>query len=234
MNIGVVAAMPQEFEAFSEKKANIQQPVQIRPGLCGIISGMGGQYAAKAVEQLYQFDSQLQGIISWGVAAALTPKLITGNLIVPSTLITSKGRIHRQSSELYLHLCDKLNSNFYVRTDLLHAETASVLHSAADKAQLFKNTNAHSADMESGALATFCDNQNLHFAVVRVISDGSKTAIPRIINKSSGADGQVNIIKLLGLMLLHPNQIPQMVQVAKDFGKAKKQLSEISKLIKPE
>ena len=232
MKIGVVVAMPQEFNTLTTKSTNYQEPIQINAGFCGIISGMGASNATKAIKILCSYDPGIQGVISWGVAAALSNRLMLGQATMPHTIITTGGKTHKLAGDLYFYLHHKISRKLTVETDLLHAVTSNVLASVKEKAALRSSTKAHSADMESGALLQYCNQHQMDFAVVRVISDDAETTIPEIISQSSTTDGQVNMVKLLGLLLRHPTQLPQMIQVARDFGKAKQELSKISKLIK--
>ena len=234
MKIGVVVAMPQEFNTLTTKSTNYQEPIHINQGFCGIISGMGASNAAQAVKRLCSYDPGIQGVISWGVAAALSHRLMLGQATMPHSIITTGGKTHKLAGDLNSYLHHKISRKLTVETDLLHAVTSDVLASVKDKVALHSRTKAHSADMESGALLRYCNQQQMDFAVIRVISDDAETSIPEIISKSSTTDGRVNMVKLLGLLLRHPTQLPQMIQVARDFGKAKQELSKISKLIKSE
>jgi nucleoside phosphorylase len=106
----------------------------------------------------------------------------------------------------------------------IHAD-GEMVAAAAKKRALQVETRAIAVDMESHIAARVAGRHGLPFAVARVISDAADKTLPRAVMVAIGPDGGLRIGALLLSILTRPWQIPALIGVGLDSGRAMQSLA---------
>ncbi|MDB5737081.1 MAG: hopanoid-associated phosphorylase [Sphingomonas bacterium] len=106
----------------------------------------------------------------------------------------------------------------------VHAD-GRMIGEAARKAALQIETRALAVDMESHVAARVAQRHGLPFAVARVISDAASRTLPRAAQVAMAPDGGVRIGAILLAILKRPWQLPALIGVALDAGRAMRSLA---------
>ena len=139
-------------------------------------SGIGREAAARATNDLIRLHSP-QWVISTGFAAALSPELERGHLLMPSRIVD----LHGSQLEVGFTVSDdvaKTNSWLHIG-DLLTVD--EVIRQPARRRALYQDTDALACDMESIAVAEMCRQHKQRFMAVRVVSDAVDDVLPPAI-----------------------------------------------------
>jgi len=233
LNIGIIAALPQEFAALTSQKPDKGEPVDVCPQVSGIMSGVGGNNATKAAEKLLRFKPEIDGLISWGVAAGISPELDSGTVCIPQKIVGKSGNRRTLQNSLRNYIVSKVATQDFVQIKVNYTGTVDMLNSVPSKKKLFNETSAHLADMESEALYRFCINKKLDYSIIRAISDDAYHSIPEVITRHTKESGEVNITSMLLNTLFLPDQWKPLYGLAQNFLLAQKNLHKISAILFP-
>ncbi|MGO3516936.1 MAG: phosphorylase family protein [Acetobacter cibinongensis] len=155
-------------------------------------------------------------LLSFGLAAGLDPALPAGTLIVPEA-VQAWGTRYRCDPTLR-HILGGTQPATLGGT-LLHSD--HVVLTAEEKARLFAESGCAALDMESGFLARTAEEAGLPFAVLRVVCDPATRTLPPVAATVLSPDGGLNIGALAGSLLRKPTQIPALIALGRDAGKAR-------------
>lgn len=156
------------------------------------------------------------GIISFGIAGGLDPKLRAGAHVVASSVIGAKGAVATDLawSQLLLSL----------RPDAVHAPILGVdepVMGPIGKLRKFHRTGAVAVDMESHIAAEVATANGLPFAVFRVVADPAHLRVPRAALNGMRADGTLDRLAVMRAMLRAPAEIGGLVAVARHTAVAR-------------
>jgi len=189
-------------------------------GADGVIAVAGGGDAVGLQKKLDALHGDITGVISIGLGGALSPHLKVGDVVIGERVVAG--------AEVYP--CD---SNWRVllaaRTGATHqgAITGSdtVIASAAAKAELFHTSGgALVVDMESQVAARFAAKRGLPLAVLRVISDDARHALPPAALVAMQPDGSIATGRVLWSLAKNPLQLPALIRTGRGSSKAFKEL----------
>jgi nucleoside phosphorylase len=141
------------------------------------LSGVGQANAAAAAERLLN-DFQLEALISFGVAGALTDGFMLGEIAIATAVTELHGArldCDRELSQISSAVIDELGYPHRPATSLT---VAHVISDPADKARLHRETGAETVEMESFAIGRLATAAGVPFAVLRAISDLDETRLP--------------------------------------------------------
>ena len=155
------------------------------------------------------------GLLSFGLAGGLDPELKPGDLIVPNAVVED-GRI-RITNQLLSGCLGE------ARQGMLLAHSQIVV-SAAEKAALAKSTLCRAVDLESGAVARVAQANGLPFAVLRAICDDAALSLPPAASAALNSKGAIAISRVALSILLNPLQIPALIALGSDAGRARQAL----------
>ena len=183
-------------------------------------------------------------ILSMGLAGALAPLLNVGDWIVGTLSPTAMERrewsvgagsarpkerrtdpqpvARRDASRDWISRIAAILPGAVVGR--IHADGAMVV-TAAQKEQYHFSERALACDMESHIAAAVARRHGLPFAVARVISDGAHRTLPLVVQVAMAPDGSVRIGAVLLAILKRPWQLPALIGVALDAGRAMKKLA---------
>ena len=161
------------------------------------------------------------GIISFGIAGGLAPDLQPGAWVVASGVVAAHRR-YPTDRDWARRLVHALGS-------AVHADIAGVDNAVAepaDKRWLRDATASVAVDMESHIAAAAAEAHGLPFAACRVIIDPAHRSLPPAALIDLRPDGTPDIPAILGSVLRHPFQLPELVRVAADARAAQVALRE--------
>jgi len=184
-------------------------------GVAGVVAVAGGGDADGLMAKLNALHGDLRGVISIGLAGALSPLLNVGDVVIADQVITGmekwdchEGWRVRLTSRLpYAHQGQLFGSDV-------------IIADAETKAGLHQTTGALAVDMESQIAARFAAKRNLPLAGLRVISDDAGHALPPAALVAMRPDGGIALGRVLGSVLRRPGQVPALIRTARSSNKA--------------
>lgn len=218
---GLIIALPQEARGLG-----LRLPVgapSVRVGTARVaVSGAGAENARRTAERL--LDEGACALISWGCAAALSPELAPGALLLAEYVYPAAGAPLPVDPHWRRAIAAALTSRGIPLQpgDLL--ESATIVATAADKHTLATQTRAAALDMESVAIARVALARDCPFVAVRAIADDASMSLPTSVLRATAADGTVRMPHLLSSLFKHPNEIPSLIRLGLAFGAALRSL----------
>jgi len=185
----------------------------------GVVAMAGGGDAASLQGKLDALHGDITGVISVGLAGALSPLLKVGEVVIADQVIQGR-ETWRCSDPWRIALVAKLAKAHQGPV----AASDTILENAKAKAALYDDTGALAVDMESAIAGRFAATRNLPFAVLRVISDDAGHVLPPAALVAMKPDGGIALGRVLGSLLRHPLQVPRLIRTARASKKAFKQL----------
>jgi hopanoid-associated phosphorylase len=222
---GIIIALPDEISSLTDKKISRGESVFIDENTLVNCSGAGPKNAATASRRL--IDKGAERLISWGCAAALSPELSPGDLILPQQLQTEDKQLFSIASPWLKHTTNQLSS-LKPATGLLAESTVIVAESSAKKA-INSQSKAIALDMESIAIAQTAKQYNIPTLVIRCIADPVDMSLPKAVSYSLNQQGDVELPKLLWYLLTHPAELPGLIKLGLHFNAAKNKLKSVAK-----
>jgi adenosylhomocysteine nucleosidase len=180
-------------------------------GVVTVVGGSSGLLRQRVENAL----ADARGVISIGIAGALSPQLKPGDVIVANSVLASGKRLaadREWSARLVARLPDAVLAPI--------AGTNTLLATEADKARMFEATGTHAVDMESHIAGEVAESRGLPFAALRVIADPATSALPACASVALTPEGTVNLPAVLGSVVKQPGQIPRMVRMARESNAA--------------
>jgi hopanoid-associated phosphorylase len=184
-------------------------------GTAGVIAVAGGGVADGLAQKLDALHGDIRGLISIGLAGALSPHLKVGDVVIAERIITGL-----ESWDCHATWRNRLASR------LPHAHHGAqfgsdvIIQNADTKSGLYDTTGALAVDMESQVAARFAAARNLPLAALRVISDDATHVLPPAALVAMQPDGSISIGKVLWSLMKKPAQIPALVRTGRASSKA--------------
>jgi adenosylhomocysteine nucleosidase len=169
--------------------------------------------AARTVRRL--IDAGATGIVSFGLAGGLDPRLPAGALVVPEA-VTTDGDIWPTDPIL--------NARLGGTTGHLCLGLSRVVVSADEKRRLGRESGASLVDMESGAVAVAAANAGVPFAVLRAICDPAHRTLPPAALVALDTAGRLLGARLAMSILTRPGQLAALFALARDAAAARRAL----------
>jgi len=223
--LGIIAALPAEARCLTGQTGHhhvLLSPQQLSDHVCLSISGIGAEQAAKAGTALINHGAD--ALLSWGCAGALCGDLQPGDLLLPQTIQPEASAPLHTDSAWHAHLCRLLSGGCKPVTGTL-AGSAHIITEPAQKQSLYQSSGAVAVDMESAAIAMVAHKAQLPFMAIRTIADDVETSIPAYISRAMDMHGNINPVRMLGLLLIHPTSWLQLIRLERQFSAAKATLS---------
>jgi hopanoid-associated phosphorylase len=184
-------------------------------GVAGVIAVAGGGDAVSLAGKLNALHGDIRGVISIGLAGAVSPHLKVGDCVIADQIMTGaeewdchEGWQVRLMSRLpYAHQGQFFGSDM-------------IIEKPETKTGLYNATGALAVDMESQVAARFARARNLPLAGLRVISDDASHVLPPAALVAMKPDGGIAIGRVLGSLLRKPAQVPALIRTARASNKA--------------
>ena len=134
------------------------------------------------------------GIVSFGIAGGMDPKLRSGSVLLPKAVVTPDGAFF-QTDDTWRR---SVANNWPIVTDQsLQLGVNKVITSTNEKTQLFQATGAHALDMESHVIAAYAQKRGIPFIILRSIADSAKDTVPEIALAGMNKNGRATPLSLL-------------------------------------
>jgi adenosylhomocysteine nucleosidase len=172
----------------------------------------------------------IEGLVSWGCAAALQDTLLPGTLLLPERIRCVDGLEHAVDHDWHAAVKGILEAQHAPRTETL-IESTVVVASAKDKRSLHETSGAYAVDMESAAVARVAASNALPFLVIRSVADPARLDFPPALLKALNPRGDVRMGALLAGLLQRPRAIPELMTLGRHFGSAMKTLDSARSLL---
>jgi adenosylhomocysteine nucleosidase len=184
-------------------------------GVAGVVAVAGGGDADSVAAKLNALHGDIRGVISIGLAGALSPHLKVGEVVIADQILTGA-----ETWDCYETWRVRLLSR------LPHAHQGQffgsdvIIEKPETKAGLYTTTGALAVDMESQVAARFAASRNLPLAGLRVISDDASHVLPPAALVAMKPDGGIALGRVLGSLLRKPGQVPALIRTARASNKA--------------
>ncbi len=223
--LGIVVALAAEARSLGVHRSCGSEimPLSRRAFVC--VSGIGAAAARLAGERLLAQGAN--ALLSWGTAAALDSQLAPGQLLLPQAVLTTDGLAMPVCRQWQQQLYRKFSERIPVCVQPLIA-TDRVLTRPNDKRQLFNQSGAVAADMESAAVAGVALDAGVPYAAVRAIADSADTVIPQWVTRCIDSFGRIRIASALPSLLAHPADWYRLAALARDFRAAQTTLGVVA------
>jgi adenosylhomocysteine nucleosidase len=184
-------------------------------GVAGVIAVAGGGDGDGLAAKLKSLHGDISGVISIGLAGALSPHLKVGDVVIAEKIMTGAENWDCHAgwrNRLVSHLPDAHQGTLF-GSDV-------IIDRADTKSGLYDATGALAVDMESQIAARFAQYRNLPLAGLRIISDDATHVLPPAALVAMKPDGGIAIGRVLGSLLRKPNQVPALIRTARASNKA--------------
>src|ERR1044071_3019155 len=188
-------------------------------GVAGVVAVAGGGDGDGLAAKLNALHGDIKGVISIGLAGALSPFLEVGHVIIADKVITG-GEDWDCQETWRVRLASRLP---YAHQGALFGSDV-IIEQRETKAGLHATNGAVAVDMESQVAARFAASRNLPLAALRVISDDASHVLPPAALVAMKPDGRIALGRVLLSLLKKPAQIPALVHTARTSNKAFEQL----------
>jgi adenosylhomocysteine nucleosidase len=159
-------------------------------------------------------DGGHEGIISIGIAGALSPDLKAGDVVIAERVVTAE-RAFETDAKWTARLVAKLPA---ARLGAVLGRS-TIADTADVKAALHTATGADAVDMESH-IAASVSVSGLPFAALRVISDAADRDLPPAALVAMKPDGTVALGRVLGSIWKDPSQLGALIRTGRESEKA--------------
>ena len=202
--IAVVSALPDEMGAARRR---------LRGSPSRAVVAVTGDGPVRALDGLSRFlqRTPCAGVIAIGVAGALTPDLVAGELLAAREVFTDdKMTAVPDGSWLAAAISSGAKACTFV-------STGTIVTSPADKAALARRVRRMPAavDLESAAWARAAATFNVPIAVLRIVVDAADEELPAFLAAHVRADGSVRRWGIAASALVRPARIPSLVRLAR-------------------
>jgi hopanoid-associated phosphorylase len=195
----------------------------------GVRAVSGGGNTARLEERIRQLVGQGgKAIISFGVAAGLAPQYSAGACLIGGEVVC--GGVSYSADPGWSASIKQLIGG----ADLVKvAGVDRPLARAFEKQDLHRASGASAADMESHVVARIAAELALPFAVLRVIADPAERELPQAALAGMRAEGRIAVGPVLAALACSPGQLPGLIGLAVEAGRARSALFRCSDLLGP-
>lgn len=194
----------------------LKDEAQIAAGF-GVLSLACGGHAATLKIRLSDAIERFNpiGLISFGIAGGLHPRLETGDVVIGTDVVAKDAKF--SADEAWTAALLKAVPGAIAGT---LAAVEQAVANTADKAALHQASGARAVDMESQHVARLAGAAKLPFAALRVIADPAHRALPKSALAGLKPDGSADVLAVLLEIAKAPGQVPALLKVAGDSRQA--------------
>jgi hopanoid-associated phosphorylase len=181
----------------------------------GVVAVAGGGDAAGLAAKLDALHGDITGVISIGLAGALSPLMKVGEAVIADQI--HFGQDSWRCDNLWrVALAAKIKGAHQGPL----AGSDVILHDRAAKAALYNATGALAVDMESHIAARFAAARGLRLAALRIISDDATHALPPATLVAMTPEGGIALGQVLWSVAKNPLQLPALIRTGLASNKA--------------
>jgi adenosylhomocysteine nucleosidase len=154
-------------------------------------------------------------IISFGIAGGLVDGLRAGTCII-GRRVMDRGANRQADPGWVVALAERVA---YARIADV-AGSDRVVTEPADKRELHRTTGASIVDTESHVVARVAQENDLPFAVFRVVCDPAERPVAAAAHAALGSAGEIRVLDVLQSLARSPAQVGPLARLAMDAGVA--------------
>lgn len=229
-DVGVVAALPIEVAPFLARLKDVRkysgERQAISEGLLGpklvalIVTGPGRSAARRGAELLLA-GHRPRWVVSAGFAGALDPALARNEVVFPDEVLDPEGSLARIGLEVHDEAAGPR-----IRAGRL-ATVDRIIRTAAEKAELRRETGADVVDMETAAVARLCAERGVRFVAARVVSDAADVDLPPEILTILGPTGGFRVGAAMGALWKRPSSVKDLLRLREHAHEAARRLGSV-------
>jgi hopanoid-associated phosphorylase len=174
-----------------------------------VIGGGNSTLLRQRLERAIRSD--VKGIISIGIAGALSPSLDAGNCIVASSILVDGGALDTDQTWTS-HLRERLPDTIFGSI----AGAEKIAATAEEKSAIYDATGADAVDMESHVAIRFAREHGLPFVALRAISDRADHTLPHAARVAMKPNGGIALGRVLHSVATRPHQIPALIRTSRE------------------
>ena len=172
-------------------------------------SGPGPDSVSVACNDLE--NEKIKGIVSFGIAGGMDPKLRSGSVLLPKAVVTADGAFFPTDNIWHRSVADNWP---VVRKQTRQLGVNKPVKNPDEKAQLFQATGAHALDMESHVIGAYAQKRGIPFLVLRSIADSAEDTVPEIALAGIDKNGNAAPFSLLKTLIKSPRYLTQVAKLA--------------------
>ena len=107
--LGIIAALPAEAKCFQTNELSYKTPIEIEKNVFLCISGIGYESSLNATKKLVKLN--VDGLISWGIAGAISNSINSGDMIIARSVINHRNiynTSHEWQKKIISHFQDSI------------------------------------------------------------------------------------------------------------------------------
>jgi adenosylhomocysteine nucleosidase len=222
MSILVTFALETEFAPWRKLRGFKREPVDERDNAYRarvgdadvrvVLTGAGRFAARRAMAQAFSEIPEV--CISSGLAGGLKPDYRIGEVLVARRVSEIKGVRSFQSHTRLLTLAAKMGAR--VAECFLVSE--NVIRSAEEKRALAASGDV--VEMEGADVFSAAGLRHVPSVAIRAVSDTAGSDLPLDFDRVFNERGTVSISKVIGQLAANPRQIPGLLRLARESGRA--------------
>lgn len=227
--IGVVSALPLEARCLRRRR-RLRGRVGTSPAaaMLGGVSGPGPERAQRLAERLVEQGAT--GLVSWGLAGGLDPRIAPGTLIVADQVVIATGTGYPTDRAWRQRILSALPLQVLaVEAPLLASD--AVASTAQDKAALLCRYAAAAVDMESGGIARVASRFGLPFLVLRAVVDPAGMTLPPAFAEAVDERGALRLSYLVRALARQPHMLRSLLALARNARAATSTLRRIAPVV---
>lgn len=219
----MIIALPAEAHSIGVRGLGIGECTRWRNGWVAV-SGMGPHNAMRAAERLLACG--IGHLANWGVAGALTPDLVSGDVLIPDRIGYMRDDPgFATDADLAARLAERLSASLRVRRGILWS-TPQPIATTADKQALAARSLALAVDMEAAPIAAVAARAKLPFVAMKAICDPVGRELPAgMAGALEGADRGWSLRMVSAIALGGPATWRAARALSRDFRRARRSLA---------
>lgn len=172
-------------------------------------------------------QSRCDGILSFGMAGGLDPKLKPGSLVISDYVYGPKGEVYKADSDWSDGLLPLIAGKVDIKVAPVAGRDKPVT-GWQEKSDLFKSTGALVVDMESHGAAEIAAQAGLPFLAVRVVADPAGRDVPGWVMKGVDENGAIKVGAILAGLAKQPWYLPTLILLGVDSKRAERALRRVA------
>ena len=178
---------------------------------CAAGTVAGAQSAAQNL-----IDQGATHLISFGVCGGLSPYVKAGDLILADSVIMDGETIELKSA---WHKAALKGSNMAAKSGAI-LSVATAISTPEAKHAAYEDSHAVAVDVESFAVAKAAKDNGLPCLIIRSVLDGAKQSLPEAALSGVDENGNTQIWPVIKSLLKRPQDLPALLNLARDSGRA--------------
>lgn len=186
--------------------------------ICVAVTGVGSRNAERVSRAVC--DGSTDICISSGLAGALSPRNVVGDVLAADRIVLADGSAPLRSDARLLDLAANCGAKRVGA--FLTSETP--VATLAEKRRLVALADA--VEMESRSVIAAAQGRGIPAVAIRAVSDAADEDLPLDFARVVGPTGHVSIPKLLVQLVAKPHRIPGLIRLGRSSRRAAIRLAE--------